>query len=190
MSNGPYIPWPPTIPLPMQEWRKQSFDLAADSAKQLITVSAGIITITVLFSKDLGTVPRAIALFAWLVFLLSITCGVFAVFNMSGNLHNAADGRKAFPSIKSKGVTRCLTGQIFFFLVGLLLILVFGYFAITNKSVSEDKKPVINNFVQEQMQQLPTKPAQASIAEKPGVPPAIHHQKSCTCKRRPSDLAR
>jgi len=45
----------------VQEWRKQSFDFTADSTKQLITVAAGVVTATVLFSKDLDAISRGLA---------------------------------------------------------------------------------------------------------------------------------
>lgn len=75
---------------PVEEWRKQAFDFAADSTKQLITIATGVVTVTVLFSKDLDAVSRGWALAAWIVLLLSIGSGLAALLNMSGNLHNAA----------------------------------------------------------------------------------------------------
>ena len=57
---------------PVQEWRKQSFDFTADSTKQLITVAAGVVTATVLFSKDLDAISRGLAYASWIALIFSV----------------------------------------------------------------------------------------------------------------------
>ncbi|WP_130418067.1 hypothetical protein [Edaphobacter modestus] len=52
----------------MNERLKKSVDLVADLSKQLITVSTGIVTVTLLFSNDLFG-PKGIAVAAWIFFL-------------------------------------------------------------------------------------------------------------------------
>jgi hypothetical protein len=64
---------------PVQEWRKQSFDFASDSTKQLITIATGVVTATVLFSKDLDSLSRWLALAAWIVLTISVMSGVAAL---------------------------------------------------------------------------------------------------------------
>jgi len=49
---------PPVSPTP--EERKKAIDFAADATKQLITVAAGVITATVIFSKDLNSSARSL----------------------------------------------------------------------------------------------------------------------------------
>src|SRR5216683_4977881 len=89
---------------PVQEWRKQSFDFAADSTKQLITVAAGIVTATVLFSKDLDAISRGWAYASWVALILSVMFGIAVLLNLSGNLTNAAEGKYRTPSLIADGI--------------------------------------------------------------------------------------
>lgn len=117
-------------PRPVQEWRKQSFDFAADSAKQLITVAAGVVTATVLFSKDLDAISRGFAYASWIALIISVMFGIAVLLNLSGNLNNAAEGKYRAPSVIADGIRILSRGQIAMFLVGIILIFFFGYFAI------------------------------------------------------------
>jgi hypothetical protein len=69
----------------MDEREKKAFDFAADLSKQLITLSTGIVTITLLLSKDIAE-PRAIAVAAWAFYLLSTLCGLWALMALTGTL--------------------------------------------------------------------------------------------------------
>jgi amino acid transporter len=69
----------------VNERLKKSVDLVADLSKQLITVSTGIVTVTLLFSKDLFG-PKCIAVAAWIFFLLSTVCGLWALMALTGTL--------------------------------------------------------------------------------------------------------
>jgi len=124
---------------PVQEWRKQAFDFASDSTKQLITMATGVVTVTVLFSKDLDSVSRYLALAAWIALTLSVMSGVAALLNMSGNLHNAADDIYRAPTIKAFGIRFFSLGQIGLFLCGIILVFLFGFFAARARPAIEDK---------------------------------------------------
>jgi uncharacterized membrane protein len=126
---------------PVDDWRKQAFDFAADSAKQLITVATGVVTATILFAKELDSVTRGWALASWIAFLLSIGCGIAALFNMSGNLHNSAEGKYRNPDLDSHGINFFSLWQIWFFVAGVILVIVFGFFAVRTHPPS-DSKPV------------------------------------------------
>jgi hypothetical protein len=69
----------------MNEREKKAFDFAADLTKQLITLSTGIVTITLLLSKDLVG-PRVFALLAWTFYLLSTVFGLWALMALTGTL--------------------------------------------------------------------------------------------------------
>jgi hypothetical protein len=69
----------------MNERETKAFDFAADLTKQLITLSTGIVTITLLFSKDL-TGPRWLAVCAWVSYLLSTVFGLWALMALTGTL--------------------------------------------------------------------------------------------------------
>jgi hypothetical protein len=67
------------------EHENKAFDFVADLTKQLITLSTGIVTITLLLSKDF-TGPRIPALLAWTFYLLSTLCGLWALMALTGTL--------------------------------------------------------------------------------------------------------
>jgi hypothetical protein len=167
---------------PVNDWRKQSFDLAAESTKQLIAIATGVITVTVLFSKDLDSTSRHLAFAAWFVLTLSVTCGVWAMLNMSGNLNNAADGKYHHPTVNSFGVRFFSIGQIGLFVIGLILVFVFGYFAAGAHPPS-DTKPVAVTV------NVPPQPPPTVTVNVPATPPPpihhIHRRRPCTCRKTP-----
>jgi hypothetical protein len=127
---------------PVEEWRKQAFDFAADSTKQLITVITGVVTVTVLFSKDLDSPARWLALVAWALQIISIGLGLFGLLTLSGNLHNAAIGEYRDPSLNAWDVNFFSLWQCILFLFGMLFVLIFGVFAVRAHPTSENNKPL------------------------------------------------
>jgi hypothetical protein len=63
----------------------KAVELIADLTKQLITLSTGIVTVTLLFSKDIF-VPKHIAVWAWGFYLLSTILGLWALMALTGTL--------------------------------------------------------------------------------------------------------
>jgi hypothetical protein len=158
VSSTPAPAGQPTITdTARQDWRKLSFDFLSDSTKQLITVATGVVTATVLFSKDLDAFSRHWALAAWVVLTLSVLFGIAVLFNMSGNLHNTAQGEYPAPSIAASGIRFFSIGQISFFLLGIALLIVFGCFA-TTVPAAVDAKPLTVNCI--------VPPAQVAAANK------------------------
>jgi len=90
-------PGPPVPPVP-PDWRKHAFDFLGDSTKQLITVATGIVTITIIFSKDLLPHARISALCAWILLTISVIFGIWTLYTLSGILYEAA----ADPTITPK----------------------------------------------------------------------------------------
>jgi hypothetical protein len=132
---------------PVQEWRKQAFDLAAESTKQMITVATGVVTATVLFSKDLSGAARWIAYASWFFLIVSVLAGVGVLFNLSGNLNNAADGVYRAPDLRASGLRFVMISQIGLFLTGVVLVFVFGLFAVRSPGTSGDDKKITVNCV-------------------------------------------
>jgi hypothetical protein len=133
----------PVAPTPI-DWRKPSFDFLADSTKQLITVATGVVTATVLFSKDLDSDSRTWALAAWVALTFSVLLGISALFNMSGNLHNTAQGKYSAPNVMAFGIRFFSICQIAAFLLGISFVIVFGYYAAHIKSQPDTKTMTIN----------------------------------------------
>jgi hypothetical protein len=125
--------------------RKQVFDFAADSTKQLITVSAGVITATVIFSKDLDTISRYLALASWILLLVSVICGLLALLSMTGNLQNSLVG-SVEPNL-SEDIHSLSKYQLGSFLLGMFMVMVFGFFAARVKSPPETKPATVNCIV-------------------------------------------
>jgi hypothetical protein len=121
----------------LSERAKEAFTFASDVTKQLITLSTGVVALTITFSKDiLGGVSdeRIKALFfawevkethllagAWLVYLLSIIFGIVTLMTLTGNLE-----RSRSDSVYA-GNIRLFSGvQIVLFLAATFAIIRFG----------------------------------------------------------------
>jgi hypothetical protein len=81
--------------------KTKPFDYVQDATKQVLTLSTGVVTITISFLKDIvseaPTDARAALFIAWGLFAVSILFGVATLLNLSGNVGAAADK-------KSKGI--------------------------------------------------------------------------------------
>jgi hypothetical protein len=69
----------------MNARQTKAFDFAADLTKQLITLSTGIVTLTLLLSKDFVG-PRPLAVAAWTAYLVSTVFGLWALMALTGTL--------------------------------------------------------------------------------------------------------
>lgn len=116
----------------MDDRIKKAFDFAQESTKQFITLSSGIIALTVTFSKDLiGSVPssvRVLALWSWGFFLVSVFFGLWTLLALTGTLEPVKG--PVNPSIRGKNITIPSALQILTFFVGLVLTVVFGVRAV------------------------------------------------------------
>lgn len=113
--------------------QQKAFDFASDATKQLITVATGVVTATVLFSSGLDTRSRAWGLASWIALTLSVVFGLMTLLNLTGNLQNATDAKPA--SINAKGIRQFSQIQIALFLVGVVLMVAFGFFATKSTPV-------------------------------------------------------
>ena len=115
----------------MDDQTKTAFDFARDCTKQLITLATGIITLEITFKKDfVGTLPsnaRIYVLLSWLAFLLSVVFGVWTLLALTGTLETS---RTVPVSIRGKNVTIPSILQVVFFVLGLVLMVVFGLKAL------------------------------------------------------------
>jgi hypothetical protein len=86
----------------MPDYSKQAYDFALEVAKQLITLSTGILSLTVTFGKDVLKAEarrsaRIVIVVAWLFFLVSIWFGVNHIQGLAGSLEWAAIESAARP---------------------------------------------------------------------------------------------
>jgi hypothetical protein len=108
---------------------KKAFDFAADATKQLLTLSTGILTLTIAFSKVIADpVPFRARLFlvgAWACFLISIVFGVMTLLALTGTLDQQPQWAAPI-SIRGDNVRVPALLQIGWFILALLLTLIFG----------------------------------------------------------------
>jgi hypothetical protein len=74
----------------VNEKTKLAFEFARDTTKQLITLSSGIIAVTIIFAKDfVGKVDSSTqtwVLCAWGAFLVSVFFGLWTLMALTGSL--------------------------------------------------------------------------------------------------------
>lgn len=113
----------------MKEEVQKAFDFAGETTKQLITLSTGIVTITITFAKDIlgtgNTNDKLLLMSSWVFFLLSIILGVWTLMALTGELEQIGK-KKSTPSIRGKNVTVPSALQIFCFLIGIGLAVAYG----------------------------------------------------------------
>jgi hypothetical protein len=116
----------------MDRRSEKAFDFAQEATKQLITLSTGVIALTITFLTDvIKGAPAGSAGFlqaAWVLYLVSIVFGILTLLMLTGNLERPGDGQR--PSIYRGNVVACSIGQVLSFTLALVLTLVFGFKAV------------------------------------------------------------
>lgn len=108
------------------------FEVAIDIAKQLLTLSTAIITLTITFSKDfLGAATgfqKGLLSVAWLFFFLSVLGGVWLLYAANGSLAEADPNQRH--SIYDSNTAIPMGVQQVCFVIGLALTGWFGALAL------------------------------------------------------------
>ena len=119
----------------------KSFDALADLVKQVITLSTGVIALTLSFLKDVvrSVPPRTGWLLraSWLLHGFSATCGVLAFMAIVGSLGTAA----ANEGIYRAGIALWVGLQLFLFMTANVLLAVFGSRAFAVKATPRPATP-------------------------------------------------
>lgn len=167
-SPQPALPTPPAPPT--TDWISKSIDVLTDATKQLITIATGIITATVIFSKDLSDTARGLVLAAWIMLSISVVLGVLVLYNISGHLFNTAL-RSSSPNILTGGMRPLSRLQVLFFFLGIVLVFLFGFVAVKPPTIP-DAKPITVNCV------IPTPmpPASQQSSPQPSCLPRSHRR--------------
>ena len=133
-----------SILLDIQGEVKNLFDYASDLTKQLLTLSAGIITISVTFAKDIAqNNPRRIRRYislCWICNFLSIFFGILSLMALTGAIDEAVrEGHKVTMPANMRVYTAL---QIITFLAGLVNIIIYGNMGIMHhQSSAKAEKP-------------------------------------------------
>lgn len=132
----------------MEDQRKLAFEFAAETTKQLITLSTGILALSVTFSKDilqnvLG-LGRWTLILAWTVYLVSIAFGLGTLMSLTGNLEpESPPAGDVDATIRSPGIKKMSIVQVSTFLLATFIVLCAG---LLTTCASERAKPVDPSF--------------------------------------------
>jgi hypothetical protein len=123
----------------LSERSQKVFDFASDVTKQLITLSTGVVALTITFSKDIlgGVAEDKVNVFfffwkvketqllasAWLVYLISIVFGIVALMALTGSLERP---RGSTDSVYTPNIVIPSVAQILLFLAATFAVIRFG----------------------------------------------------------------
>ena len=113
----------------MKETTKQAFSVAIDAVKQLITLSTGVLALTVTFNdKVLGDKPHGpywLLIVALICHLCSICCGIFALYGVANTMENADEDALGEPTILTPEIKNPARLQILSFVFGLSFLVMY-----------------------------------------------------------------
>jgi hypothetical protein len=122
----------PTPAAPDGEVNLKQFEVTIDISKQLVTVAAAIITVTIAFSKDIvgmatiGHADRVLVGFAWGLFLVSVVAGLWCLYAANGSVSIPRKDDGTPRSIYDANVAWPMLVQQVAFLLAIVLTVVFG----------------------------------------------------------------
>lgn len=112
------------------ERASKAIEMVAEVSKQVLTLSAGILAVTVTFAKDLahdaGGLGRLVLSLGWLALLLSSVLGLLLLLNNVGILSNPKAEPLERGAVWDRGGAGIQKWQIYFFLAGVAAVVVFG----------------------------------------------------------------
>ena len=136
----------------MDDQIKLAFTFASDLSKQLITLSTGILVLTITFTKDIVrqiSAKSACALAAaWIFYFMSIICGIWSLMALTGTL---APMEKTFAGLKLEENIRIPSAlQIITFLLATILIIIYGSISLVRfRSENQKLKSLDSNHIKD-----------------------------------------
>jgi hypothetical protein len=116
------------VPAILESRTQKSFDFAIDVTRQLLTLSAAILALTVTIARDITTGDPNVLAAAWGTFLASMVFGVLAMFALMAELRPTEGERD--PSVAAWRVRGPAILQITTFVIGAGLLALFGVSAL------------------------------------------------------------
>jgi hypothetical protein len=107
---------------------EKAFEFAIEVTRQLLTLSAAILAITITLARDITT--GDFNLLAVATFLVSIVCGILALYALVIELSPGGRSQVRPPSLAASGVRAASFTQIGTFLVGTAFLVAFGWSAL------------------------------------------------------------
>jgi hypothetical protein len=118
----------------MDDQAKQAFTAASDWAKQILTLSTAIVTLTATladkFFGQVTTFEKVLLVAAWTGYIVSICGGIWVLTRLAGALASETDVRRDDVVRKAQGPADV---QVWPFIGATIVIAVFGLFALGNK---------------------------------------------------------
>jgi hypothetical protein len=109
---------------------EKAIGLVGDLIKHLITLSTGILALTITVWKDFANQQAANAkiwaVYAWIAFAISVVVGTWAMMALTGSVSRAANSGATSVDVYSSNIRVPVFLQILSFLVGLGLAITFG----------------------------------------------------------------
>jgi hypothetical protein len=116
----------------MEEWNKKAFDFAQESMKLVITLATGVLALTITFMTDFANAAshaaRIVMAVSWLLYIVSIICGVFAMYTLTGKLTSLEPGERSARG--GRPIKVWAGGQLLAFLGGIIVTAVAGLIAL------------------------------------------------------------
>jgi|ERR1700726_1157481 len=123
------------------EQAKKAFDFASDASKQLITLSTGVIALTVTFNKDFigqnASGAKGWLVAAWFAYLVSIFFGCWFLLSVAGTF-----AKTLKPYLYDTNTVLPAYGQVVAFVIALVLTVVFGWQAFGASSAKPGSTPI------------------------------------------------
>lgn len=132
-----------------EDLRKKAFDFASQTTKQLITLSTGLIALSITFKDNFQNGNETLLLVCWILFFLSVVFGVATLMALTGTLEKCTTEENVELSIYGPNVKRPSVFQILFFLAGLGCLGVYGgqsiYFQSDDNKCEPNEITIIQN---------------------------------------------
>ena len=126
------------------DWNKAAFASAGDTCKTILTLTTGILALTISFMTDVAKGATSSELWllraSWLFFLLSAVFGILTLQALTGSLSPSGQRRpgekdvgseQKTPSVYSQNIAAPAIKQNIMFGVGVLLFIIFGALSVS-----------------------------------------------------------
>lgn len=122
-------------PEKLSEQAKAAFSSAADWSKQLVTLSTGIVTLTVTFSEkvfgnNVTHGERWLLWLAWVAFLVAILAGVIVLGSLTGALSSNVVPNPT--ELGNNAIKFSALAQLVAFVIGVAFIVAFGFTSVSD----------------------------------------------------------
>jgi hypothetical protein len=109
---------------------QKSFEFANEATRQLLTLSAAILALTITLARDVTGDPNVLAA-AWVAFLVSIAGGIWTLFALMFELDPGEHHGDSPPTLAARSVRTPSYVQIGAFVLGTALLAFYGISAVS-----------------------------------------------------------